>query len=158
MAKKEKQDPNATLVHNRKARHEYFIEETLEAGLVLLGSEIKSLREGKANLRDSFVVIRHGEAWLRNMHVSPYHQAGTHDELDPLRPRKLLLHKREIRKLEAATAQKGMTIVPVRLYLKNNRAKVEIGLAKGKKLYDKRATMAERTAKRQIERALSERY
>jgi SsrA-binding protein len=154
-----KNDPNATLSLNRKARHDYFIEDTLEAGLVLQGVEIKSMREGRVNLRDSFVVIRNDEAWVRNMHVSPYEQASTHEEaLDPLRPRKLLLQKREIRKLEESIAQKGMTIVPLRLYLKNNRAKLEIGVAKGKKQYDKRDSIAERESKRRIERALRERY
>lgn len=157
MAKK--QDPNATLALNRKARHDYFIEESYEAGLVLEGVEIKSIRDGKANLRDSFVQIRNGEAWVRNMHVTPYSQAGTQvGEIDPVRSRKLLLTRREIRKLAAAVAQDGMTIVPLRLYLKNNRAKLEIGVAKGKKLHDKRASIGERESKRQMERALKERY
>ncbi|MBA3531148.1 MAG: SsrA-binding protein SmpB, partial [Ardenticatenales bacterium] len=133
--------------------------DTLEAGIVLMGVEIKSIREGKANLRDSFVVIRNGEAWVRNLHVSPYNQASTHEEhMDPVRPRKLLLHKRQIRKLEASMARDGMTIVPLRLYLKSNRLKVEIGIAKGKKLHDKRDSMAERDSKRQIDRALRGRY
>ena len=152
-------DPNATLSVNRKARHDYFIEDTMEAGMVLKGTEIKSMREASVNLRDSFVVVRNGEAWVRDMHVSPYSQASTHeDELDPKRPRKLLLHKRQIRKLDEATSQKGMTIVPLRLYLKNNRAKLEIGVAKGKKQYDKRNSIAERESKRRIERALRGRY
>lgn len=154
-----KQDPNATLALNRKARHEYFIEESFEAGLVLVGVEIKSMREGKANLSDSFVQVRGGEVWLRNMHVSPYRQAGTHEgEIDPVRSRKLLLSRREIRRLAAGAAQEGMTIVPLRLYLKNNRAKIEIGLAKGKKLHDKRNAIAERESKRTIDRAMKERY
>ncbi len=150
-------DPNATLALNRKARHDYFIEESIEAGLVLKGVEVKSMRDGKVNLRDSFVVIRNGEAWVRNMHVTPFARASTHEEVDPLRPRKLLLHRRQIQKLEATIAQKGMTLVPLRLYLVNNRAKLEIGLAKGKKLYDKRDTIAERDSRRDIERALRER-
>jgi SsrA-binding protein len=155
----QQKDPNATLALNRKARHDYFIEDTLEAGIVLKGVEIKSIREGKANLRDSFVVVRNGEAWVRNLHVSPYNQASTHEDgLDPMRPRKLLLHKRQIRKLEASMARDGMTIVPLRLYLKNNRLKVEIGVAKGKKLHDKRDSIAERDSKRQIDRALRGRY
>lgn len=158
MTSNEKRDPNATLSINRKARHDYFIEETLEAGLVLRGVEIKSMRAGKINLRDSFVVIRNGEAWVRNMHLSPYEQASTHDEVDPLRPRKLLLHKRQIRKLDENVSREGMTIVPLRLYLKDNRAKLEIGVAKGKKQYDKRNTIAERDSKRRIERALRGRY
>ncbi|MGH2543620.1 MAG: SsrA-binding protein SmpB [Ardenticatenaceae bacterium] len=151
-------DPNATLAINRKARHDYFIEATLEAGLVLKGAEIKSMRDGKVNLRDSFVVIRDGEAWVRNMHVSPYQQASTHEELEPLRARKLLLTRREIRNLDASVAQKGMTLVPLRLYLKDNRAKLEIGLAKGKKQYDKRDSIAERESQRRIDRALRGRY
>ncbi|HEX8681058.1 MAG TPA: SsrA-binding protein SmpB [Ardenticatenaceae bacterium] len=152
-------DPNATLSVNRKARHDFFIDETLEAGLVLTGTEIKSMREGKVNLRDSFVTIRNGEAWVRNMHVTPYEQASTHEEEpEPTRPRKLLLHRRQIQKLDAEISQKGVTIVPLRLYLKNNRAKLEIALARGKKLYDKRDTIAERDSKRQIERALKGRY
>ncbi len=152
-------DPNATLSVNRKARHDFFIEDTMEAGIVLKGVEIKSMREGKANLRDSYVVIRNGEAWVRNLHVSPYKQASTHeDEVDPMRPRKLLLHARQIHKLDESIAQQGMTIVPLRLYLKDNRAKLEIGIAKGKKNYDKRNTIAERESQRTIERALRERY
>ncbi len=152
-------DPNATLSVNRKARHDFFIDETLEAGLVLTGTEIKSMREGKVNLRDSFVTIRNGEAWVRNMHVTPYEQASTHEEEpEPTRPRKLLLHRRQIQKLDAEISQKGVTIVPLRLYLKNNRAKLEIALARGKKLYDKRDTIAERDSTRQIDRALKGRY
>lgn len=148
-------NPNATLAVNRKARHDYHILDSYEAGMVLEGTEIKSMREGKVNLRDSYVIVRDGEAWVRGMHVSPYRQASTHeDELDPKRPRKLLLHKRQIRRLEEAIAQKGLTIVPLRLYLVKNRAKLEIALAKGKKLYDKRDTIAERDSKRRIERAL----
>ena len=152
-------DPNATLAVTRKARYDYFIEDTLEAGLVLAGSEIKSIREGRANLRDSFVSIRDGEAWVRNLHISPYDQASTHEEpLDPVRPRKLLLHKRQIRRLDAAVAQQGVTIVPLRLYLVKNRAKLEIAVAKGKKTYDKRDSIAERESRRKIERALRGRY
>ncbi len=146
-------DGNPTLALNRKARYDFFIEDTLEAGLVLKGVEIKSMREGRANLRDSFVVIRNGEAWVRNMHLSPYDQASTHeDELDPVRPRKLLLHRRQIEKLDEAIGRDGMTIVPLRLYLKDNRAKLEIGLAKGKKQYDKRATEKDREWQRERQR------
>lgn len=152
-------ETNTTLAANRKARYDYFIEETVEAGMALAGVEIKSIREGKANLRDSFVVIRNGEAWVRNLHISPYTQASSHDgDIDPMRPRKLLLHKRQIRKLDAAISQQGITIVPLRIYLVNNRAKLEIALAKGKKLHDKRDSIAERESKRAIDRALSERY
>lgn len=150
---------NGTLALNRKARHDYFVDETMEAGLALKGVEIKSMRDGRVNLRDSYVVVRNGEAWVRNMHVSPYEHASTHEsQLDPMRQRKLLLNKREIRTLDASTSQKGMTIVPLRLYLKNNRAKLEIGIARGKKLHDKRNTIAEREAQRNMDRALRGRY
>lgn len=160
MAKKKKKKKSAgTLAVNRKARFDYFIEDRLEAGLVLRGVEIKSIREGQVNMRDSHVIIRNGEAWLRNMHISPYEQASTHvGEMEPTRPRKLLLHRRQIDRLDAAIAQKGITIVPLRLYLVNNRAKVEIGLAKGKKQHDKRQTIAERESKRNLDRVLRGRY
>ena len=159
MGKQKKKKSNSTLAVNRKARHDYFVKSKLEAGLVLHGVEIKSIRLGKVNLRDSHVQINNGEAWVRNMHVARYDQASTHEkELDPVRPRKLLLHKRQIRKLEVEIAQKGMTIIPLRLYLVNNRAKLEIGIAQGKKAYDKRATMAKRDSKREMERALRGRY
>lgn len=156
---KKKNDPNATLAVNRKARHDYFIDDTLEAGMVLAGTEIKGMREGNANLRDSYVQIRDNEAWVRNMHISPYTQASTHDgHIDPVRPRKLLLHKKELRKLAAEIQQKGVTLIPLRIYLVKNRAKLEIGLARGKKLYDKRETTAERDTKREMDRALRGRY
>jgi len=115
-----------TIAVNRKAHHDYFILETYEAGLVLKGSEIKSIRAGRVNLRDSYVRIKNGEAWVENMHISPYDKASTHEQLDPKRPRKLLLHKREIGRLAGKVAQEGVTIVPLRLYLKRNRAKLEI--------------------------------
>ncbi len=146
-----------TIAVNRKARHDYFILETYEAGLVLKGSEIKSIRAGRVNLRDSYVRIKNGEAWVENMHISPYDKASTHEQLDPKRPRKLLLHKREIGRLAGKVAQEGVTIVPLRLYLKRNRAKLEIAVAKGKKKYDKREAIAKREAQRQIERALKTR-
>ncbi|HYN89429.1 MAG TPA: SsrA-binding protein SmpB [Ardenticatenaceae bacterium] len=140
---------------NRKARHDYFIEDTVEAGLVLTGTEIKSIRAGNVNLRDSYVTVRNGEAWVQGMHVSPYEHASTHAlPPDPTRSRKLLLHQREIGRLAGQVAEKGLTIVPLRLYLKNGRAKLEIGVARGKKLYDKRHSLAERDADRQIQRAL----
>jgi SsrA-binding protein len=142
-----------TLVSNRRARREYFIEETYEAGLVLKGSEIKSIRAGRANLQDSYVTIRDGEAWLVNSHVSPYKQASIENH-EPKRDRKLLLNRREISRLLGKVQAKGYTIVPLRLYLKGNRAKVEIALARGKKLYDKRADLAKRQAQRDIERAM----
>ncbi len=142
-----------TLVSNRRARREYFIEETCEAGLVLKGSEIKSIRAGRANLQDSYVTIRDGEAWLVNSHVSPYKQASIENH-EPKRDRKLLLNRREISRLLGKVQAKGYTIIPLRLYLKGNRAKVEIALARGKKLYDKRADLAKRQAQRDMERAM----
>lgn len=145
-----------TLVSNRRARREYFIEETVEAGLALTGSEIKSVRAGRANLQDSYVIIRDGEAWMLNCHIAPYEQASQ-DRHEPKRDRKLLLHRREINRLAGKAQAKGYTIIPLRLYLKNNLAKVEIGLARGKKLYDKRADLAKRQAERDMERALRRR-
>jgi SsrA-binding protein len=145
-----------TIVTNRRARREYFIEETYEAGLVLTGSEIKSVRAARVNLQDSYVTIREGEAWLLNCHIAPYEQAS-HQNHEPKRERKLLLHRRQINQLAGKVQAKGYTIVPLRLYLKDNRAKVEIALAKGKKLYDKREALAKRQAERDIERALRRR-
>jgi SsrA-binding protein len=145
--------PGKTLVSNRRARREYFIEESYEAGLVLTGSEIKSIRSGRANLQDSYVTIRDGEAWLVNSHVSPYKQASQENH-EPKRDRKLLLHRRQIDRLVGSIQTKGYTIIPLRIYLKNNRAKVEIALAKGKKLYDKRDDLAKRQAQRDMERAM----
>lgn len=142
-----------TVVTNRRARREYFIEDTYEAGLVLTGSEIKSVRAGRANLQDSYVTVRDGEAWLLNSHIAPYKQASVQNH-EPKRERKLLLHRRQIDRLAGKVQAKGYTIIPLRLYLKNNRAKVEIALAKGKKLYDKRDDLAKRQAQRDIERAL----
>lgn len=145
-----------TIAVNRKAYHDYAIQETQEAGIVLTGTEIKSIRQGRVNLRDSYVIIRDGEAWMVNVHISPYAQ-GSRENPNPRRDRKLLLHQREIARLASRVQEKGLTIVPLRLYLKDNRAKVEIGLAKGKKLYDKRAAKAEREADRAIHRALKAR-
>lgn len=138
---------------NRKAYHDYFLHDTHEAGIALTGTEIKSVRAGRVNLRDSYVQIRNGEAWLMNVHIAPYAQ-GSRENPDPRRDRKLLLHRREIARLQSAVQEKGFTIVPLRLYLKNNRAKVEIALARGKKLYDKREAMAKREAQRMIDREL----
>ncbi|GIV97628.1 MAG: SsrA-binding protein [Herpetosiphonaceae bacterium] len=148
--------PIQDIAVNRRARHDYFIEETLEAGIVLTGSEIKSLRAGRANLRGSYVRIENGEAWLIDTHISPYEQSGTYFNHEPTRPRKLLLHRKEIERLRGKQAIKGLTIVPLRLYIKGRRAKIELGVARGKKLYDKREAVAERDARRQIERALRE--
>ncbi|GAB4246248.1 MAG: SsrA-binding protein SmpB [Thermoleophilia bacterium] len=141
------------IAQNKKAFHEYFIEETVEAGLVLQGTEVKSLREGRANLREAYAVVRGEEAFLVGAHISPYDQGNIHNH-DPLRERKLLLHKREIQRLMGKTQQSGYTLVPTKLYFKNGRAKVEIGLAKGKKMHDKRQTIAKKEAEREMERAL----
>lgn len=141
---------------NRKAYHDYFLEEAQEAGIALTGTEIKSVREGRVNLRDSYVQIRGGQAWLVNVHIAPYAQ-GSYTNPDPRRERKLLLHRREILRLLAAVQEKGLTIVPLRMYLKNNRAKVEIALARGKKLYDKRQALAKKEAQRLVEQELKTR-
>jgi SsrA-binding protein len=146
---------NRNIAQNRKAYHDYFISDTLEAGIVLVGSEIKSIRAGKVNLRDSYVTVRDGEAWLVGTHISGYTEASYQDH-DPRRDRKLLLHRREILRWAARAEQKGFTIVPIRMYLKDNRAKVEIGLAKGKREYDKRDAIAKRDSERDIHRAIKE--
>lgn len=149
--------PEKVITVNRKAFHDYAIEETIEAGLVLTGTEIKSIRQGRLNLRDAYARLENGEAWLVGMHISPYHQAGRHDQHDPDRTRKLLLHRVEIRRLGQQVNAKGMTLVPLKLLLRRGRAKLELGLARGKKLYDKRASLAEREAQREIERAIKNR-
>lgn len=141
---------------NRKANHDYSLEESVEAGLVLLGSEIKSIRDNRVNLRDGFVQEQNGELWLMNVHISNYEQAGIWGH-DPLRPRKLLLHRKQIARLISQTRERGYTIIPTMLYLKNGRAKVEIALARGKKQYDKRDDLAKKDSRREIERALRER-
>ena len=141
---------------NRKAYHDYFIEETYEAGLVLTGTEIKSVRAGKVNLRDSFARIEKGEAWLWNVHITPYSQ-GSRESPVATRTRKLLMHKEQIRRLGLETQAKGLTLVPLRLYIRGNRAKLELGLAKGKRQYDKRQAIAERDAARDVERVLRDR-
>jgi SsrA-binding protein len=141
---------------NRKATHDYTIEDRFEAGLALLGTEIKSIRAGQANLREGYVQVRGGELWLVNTHIAPYDPAGREGH-DPLRPRKLLLHRKEIVKLLSRVQERGYTIIPLKIYLKNRRAKIEIALARGKRQYDKRETIARREAGRQIERALKER-
>ena len=141
---------------NRRARHEYHIEETLEVGIVLTGTEIKSVRAGRVNIQDAYVTAKEGEMWALNMHISPY-DPGHREQHEPLRPRKLLMHKREIAKWAEEVQRKGFTIVALRMYLKRGRAKLEIALAKGKKLYDKRQNIAERDAQRRIDRAMAER-
>jgi SsrA-binding protein len=142
---------------NRKAFHDYFIEEEYEAGIVLTGSEIKSIRGGRANLRGAYVRVDNEEAWLLDAHVSPYEQSGTHFNHDPMRPRKLLLHRREINRLMGRLEAKGLTLIPLDIHFKGRRAKVKLGLARGKKLFDKRDAVAERDANRQIDRVLKER-
>ncbi|NLE77956.1 MAG: SsrA-binding protein SmpB [Chloroflexi bacterium] len=136
---------------NRKAFHDYTVEDTFEAGIALVGSEIKSVREGRVNLRDGFAGFSNGELWLQNCHISTYDPASR-DNHDPTRRRKLLMHRRELNRLAGRVQEKGLTIVPLRMYLKRGRAKVEIALVRGKKLYDKRETIAKRDAERQIER------
>ena len=143
------------LVQNRKARHDYHIEKTLEVGIVLQGTEVKSIRAGRANLKDSYAVVEKGELFLYNMHISPYEQ-GNRFNHDPLRVRKLLAHKRELRQLIGLTQQKGFTLIPLKLYLSRGFVKLELALAKGKKLYDKRDDLAEKAAKRDMERAFRE--
>jgi len=138
---------------NRRAYHDYFIDEKYEAGVMLTGTEIKSVRNGRANLRDGYVRIESGEAWLENVHISPYAQGNVMNQ-EPLRPRKLLLHRKEISSLIGKVKQKGYTLIPLRMYIRRNHAKVEVGLARGKKQYDKREAIAEREAKREIARAV----
>ena len=140
---------------NRKARHDFEILDTFEAGLVLVGSEIKSIRAGHVNLREGFVQARDNELWLLNTHIATYEQSGRYGH-DPLRPRKLLLHRKEINRIIARVQEKGLTIVPVVLYLTRGRAKVEIALARGKRQYDKRESLRQRDSQRQIERSMRE--
>ncbi len=144
------------LATNRKASHDYHIEETHEAGIVLTGTEIKSVRAGSVNLRDSFVQARGREIWMLNVHIAPYEPASRQNA-DPYRDRKLLLHRDEIHRLMGRVQEKGLTIVPLRIYLKNNRAKVEIALVRGKKQYDKRQAIAQRESEREIQRVVKER-
>ncbi len=142
---------------NRKARHDYHILDTLEAGIALQGTEVKSLRLGKVNIRDSFARVKDGEVFLHGMHISPY-EHGNRFNHDPLRIRKLLLHKREIQRLIGKTKEQGLTLIPLRLYFKRGRAKVELAVAQGKKLYDKRETLARKDEARRVERAIKDRF
>jgi SsrA-binding protein len=141
------------VVENRKARHEYHIEETYEAGLALVGTEVKSLRLGKGNLQDAYAVVKSGEVWVNNFHISPYEQ-GNQFNHDPKRPKKLLLHKTEINRLLGLQKEKGYTLIPLKIFFKHGLAKMDLAVAVGKKLYDKRQDIAERDSKRDIERAL----
>jgi SsrA-binding protein len=144
------------IAENRKARHDFFVEDSYEAGIILTGTEIKSIRAGRVNLKDSYAEIIKGEVWLNQMHISPYEQ-GNRFNHDPLRKRKLLLNRIEIIKMGDKVKLQGMTLVPLKIYLKHGMAKIELGLCKGKKTYDKRDDMAERDAKRQMERDLRDR-
>ncbi len=149
-------EPIKVAAVNRKARHDYFIDETYEAGIALVGTEVKSIRAGKVSMQDSFAEIIAGEAILQNLHISPYDKGG-HFNHNPKRSRRLLLHKREIRKLLGLTTQKGYTLIPLRLYFKRGKVKLELALARGKKLYDKRRDIASRDAQREIDREMSNR-
>ena len=144
------------IAQNKKAYHDYFVEEKYEAGVELFGTEVKSIRLGKVNVKEAYCDIKDGEVFVLGMHISPYEQGNVFNK-DPLRPKKLLLHKREILKLFGLVAQKGYTLVPLQVYLKNSRVKIEIGLCRGKKLYDKRDDMARNDAKRDMERAFKSR-
>ena len=149
-------DSTKPLATNRKAYHDYQIDETHEAGVALTGTEIKSVRAGSVNLRDAYAQVRNGELWLMNVHIAPYEPASQQN-VDPYRDRKLLMHRKEILRLFGRVQEKGLTLVPVRMYLKKNRAKVEIGLARGKKQYDKREAISKRDAQREMERAVKNR-
>jgi SsrA-binding protein len=144
-----------TIAQNKNARHDYFVEETYEAGIELCGTEVKSLRAGRVNLKDSWCSIVDGEIFVNGMHISPYEQGNIFNR-DPMRVRRLLMHKKEILKLYGTVKQTGYSLIPISLYFKDSKVKLQVGLCKGKKLYDKRADMAERSAKRDMERAIKE--
>ena len=152
-----KQTGTKQIAANRKAFHEYFVLERYEAGIELAGTEVKSLRAGTVNMKDSYCTVKNGELFIRSLHISPYEKGNIFNK-DPVRPRRLLMHKREIAKLNAAVMQDGVAIIPLSLYFKDSRVKVEIGLCKGKKLYDKRNDDAKKVALRDMERELKERY
>ena len=145
-----------TIATNKKAFHEYFVEEKIECGVALFGTEVKSIRQGKVNLKESWAQIRKGEIWIEGMHISPYEQGNIFNR-DPLRPKKLLLHRGEIRKLDGLVMRQGFTLIPLELYFKDGRVKVQLGLCKGKKLHDKRDSMAQKDSEREIQRALRQR-
>ena len=144
-----------TIEQKKKARHDYFIDETYEAGIELFGTEVKSIRQGRVNLKDSWCSIVEGEIFVNGMHISPYEQGNIFNR-DPMRVRRLLMHKKEINRLYGVVKQTGYSLIPISLYFKDSRVKLQVGLCRGKKLYDKREDMAKRTAKRDIERALKE--
>ncbi|MEG0179281.1 MAG: SsrA-binding protein SmpB [Oscillospiraceae bacterium] len=148
---------NKVIAVNRKARHDYFVLEGLETGIELVGTEVKSIRAGEVNLKDAWVEVTDGELYVMGMHISPYEKGNIFNR-DPIRPRKLLAHKREIRHLQEERKLQGLALIPLQLYFKGSNVKMELGLCKGKKLYDKRADMAERDAKRDIDRAMKEQY
>jgi len=150
-----KQQGVKEIIDNRKARHEYFILEKHEAGIELCGTEVKSIRAGGSNLKDAYCSIKNGEIFIKGMHISPYDKGNIFNK-DPDRPRKLLMHKKEIRKLNAQVMQDGIALIPTRMYFKDNRVKIEVGVCKGKKLYDKRQDSARRDAQRDIERTIKE--
>ena len=150
------QQGTKTIAQNRKAFHDYFVEEKLECGIALFGTEVKSIRQGRINLKESWAQIRKGEIWVEGMHISPYEQGNIYNR-DPLRPRKLLLHRREIRKLDSQVMRQGFTLIPLEVYFSNGRVKVMLGLCKGKQLHDKRDSMGRKDAQREIQRALKER-
>lgn len=157
MTRATKEHASTVVATNRKAYHDYFIEDKFEAGMVLTGTEVKSLRDGRANLQDSYASVKNGEVFLYHCHISPYSHGNMMNH-DPLRARKLLLHKKEINKLLGKTQQKGLTLVPLRIYFsERGKAKVELGLAKGKKQYDRRESIKTREAGREVERAIKER-
>lgn len=141
------------VAQNRRARHDFFVEESVECGIALHGTEVKSMRQGKVNLKESYAQVRDNEVIVQSMHISPYEQGSIYNT-DPMRPKKLLLHKSEIRKLKAQVQQKGYTLIPLQVYLKDGRMKLELGVCRGKQLHDKRDDVAERDAKRDMERAL----
>ncbi len=144
-------EPQKLVANNKKAYHDYFIEEKYEAGVVLCGTEVKSLRMGKCSIKEAFIRVENGEVWVYGMHISPYEKGNLFNR-DPLRPKKLLMHRAEIRKLTGKLAEKGLTLVPLQVYFKSGRAKIEVGLARGKKLYDKRADIAKKDQRREHER------
>ena len=156
MAKKNTKSP-CTLAENRKARHDYNIEATVEAGIALQGTEIKSIRSGSANLKESYAQVKRGEMYLNNMHIAPYEE-GNRFNHDPLRSRKLLLHKREIIKLGERTREIGYSLIPLKLYLKHGQCKVLLGVARGKKIHDKRQALKDKAMKRDVDRAIKARY
>ena len=143
------------VAQNRRAFHDYFVEERYECGLQLFGTEVKSMRQGRVNLKESWALVKNGELWVEGMHISPYEQGNIFNR-DPMRPKKLLMHRSEIRKLDALVARQGYTLVPLEIYLKDGRMKLQLGLCKGKQLHDKRDAMAKRDTDREIQRALRE--